>query len=685
MAKARDVKITSEFLLTEDYEPSCSRRKCFSPWQISAHLFAVLLVALTANVTLFHVQVIHILEPFSAIIRGLPAGFLIPGAITFVLSFPPLFGHEIIAILCGAEYGLYAGFAIIAVGTIVGEAATWLAVRRLFRGRVLRLQKTDLGCGSLAQIADEGGFLLVLLVRISVIPQHFSTAFFSTCNVRLWHVSVAALLTMPKQMALVYLGSLPVSSGIIRVGKYSTAPNTSRLSTSITFDTSVVVQLAVLGATSLVSIGLAVFFYLKTRRIHSLVLEEQHRRRLLLAVAPESTGTSGAGRRGGAGSGNELPSHYMASALNRRSSRHASLTSLDSNVSSCYSQDSSSNSNNNQEDAELGCGNSVKGLIVRGRLVTTTATATARKPATMLGSNHASLNDMSKIQQNSSKAQSDELGKQTRGRPRTRTTHGRRGVPAHTPPPPPAAAGAGAASEKEEKAAGKKEVSPYARSKKAKSSDLYKLYQPDHQLSTPRRDRNEDQDKDGDKTRKKSSICPKHGRNPPEAGSSSGRSSHEDRPGRPGAGGYDYDYDYDYVLPPLPPPPPLTSLLRGVANTSSTSINTASVSRPTSSSSMLSATSFSRPRPPRPQSSSRKRQQQQRQQQQQQHHHHHYHHSTGNHQRARTLSVSSTGAGHTYHSRFQSEDSTTTMMAMSNLLPLPALVVGEAISTPSEI
>lgn len=85
---------------------------------------------------------LQILEPLSAFIRGLPAGFLIPGAIAFVLSFPPLFGHEIIAILCGAEYGLYAGFAIIAVGTIVGEGIirSWLSkkTRRLSLPRCLR-------------------------------------------------------------------------------------------------------------------------------------------------------------------------------------------------------------------------------------------------------------------------------------------------------------------------------------------------------------------------------------------------------------------------------------------------------------------------------------------------------------------------------------------------------------------
>jgi hypothetical protein len=48
-------------------------------------------------------------------------GFLIPIAILFVISFPPLFGHEIVAVLCGLVWGLGPGFAIVAAGTFVGE------------------------------------------------------------------------------------------------------------------------------------------------------------------------------------------------------------------------------------------------------------------------------------------------------------------------------------------------------------------------------------------------------------------------------------------------------------------------------------------------------------------------------------------------------------------------------------
>ena len=62
------------------------------------------------------------LRPWSEKVRELPAGWLIPIAILFVLSFPPLFGHEVIALLCGVVYGLWIGFAIVAAGTFTGES-----------------------------------------------------------------------------------------------------------------------------------------------------------------------------------------------------------------------------------------------------------------------------------------------------------------------------------------------------------------------------------------------------------------------------------------------------------------------------------------------------------------------------------------------------------------------------------
>lgn len=61
------------------------------------------------------------LTPFSQKVRDLPAGWLIPVVILIVISFPPLFGHELVALLCGVIYGLWEGFLVVAAGTFLGE------------------------------------------------------------------------------------------------------------------------------------------------------------------------------------------------------------------------------------------------------------------------------------------------------------------------------------------------------------------------------------------------------------------------------------------------------------------------------------------------------------------------------------------------------------------------------------
>ena len=75
---------------------------------------------------------------------SLKFGWLVPIAILFVISFPPvgrtlsadiiqpglnviikLFGHEIVAILCGLVWGLWIGFGIVCAGTFIGEVGNF--------------------------------------------------------------------------------------------------------------------------------------------------------------------------------------------------------------------------------------------------------------------------------------------------------------------------------------------------------------------------------------------------------------------------------------------------------------------------------------------------------------------------------------------------------------------------------
>lgn len=104
----------------------------------------------------------------------MPGGFLIPIVILVVISFPPLFGHEIIGLLCGVVYGLWIGFVIVAIGTFIGEVGTWFAFKKALRRKAEQMERTNLNYAALARVTRDGGFWVRLLLSSFRIPCHFS-------------------------------------------------------------------------------------------------------------------------------------------------------------------------------------------------------------------------------------------------------------------------------------------------------------------------------------------------------------------------------------------------------------------------------------------------------------------------------------------------------------------------------
>ncbi|KAK3346336.1 snare associated Golgi protein-domain-containing protein [Lasiosphaeria hispida] len=235
-----------------DYQPVDWKRLFLAPKYLVWWIILIIIIVLTILITIHHDQVVAYLRPFSEKVRGLPAGWLIPIAILIIISFPPLFGHEIVALLCGVVYGLWIGFGIVGAGTFIGEIGTWFAFQYLFRRRGEKLERTNLNYGALARLTRDGGFWIVLIIRFSAIPSHFSTAVFSTCGVNFWSFAVATLLTLPKQIFLVYLGVLLLES----------SPDHSAKN-------------IVFGVAFALTIFMAVYIYYKMRGIKKTLLEEQ--------------------------------------------------------------------------------------------------------------------------------------------------------------------------------------------------------------------------------------------------------------------------------------------------------------------------------------------------------------------------------------------------------------------------
>ncbi|KAJ4320290.1 hypothetical protein N0V94_003467 [Neodidymelliopsis sp. IMI 364377] len=240
-----------------EYQPVNWKKIFLSPKHIPWHILGIAILIATVLLSLHHDEVVATLRPFSDKVRDLPAGWLIPIAILIVISFPPLFGHEIIALLCGVVYGLWIGFAVVAAGTFLGEVGTWFAFKHSLRSKAIKLERTNLNYGAMARLTRDGGFFVVLVIRLSAIPAHFSTAVFSTCDVKFWHFVVATLLSLPKQIFLVYLGVLLVQD-----------------------DDDSLIKNIVFAVVFLITIAMGVWIWMKMSKVKKVLLDEQEQRRV---------------------------------------------------------------------------------------------------------------------------------------------------------------------------------------------------------------------------------------------------------------------------------------------------------------------------------------------------------------------------------------------------------------------
>ncbi|KAI0350416.1 hypothetical protein OH77DRAFT_1431025 [Trametes cingulata] len=177
------------------------------------------LAAITCGIlfiVLFLVYQQHIvrwMRPFADWMHDTPGGWVIPIAIMFVLSFPPLFGHEVIAILCGDVWGIWIGFGIVAAGTLLGELGNFYAFKWCCTARGKKMEEKRLTYALYAQVVREGGLVVPTIMRLTFIPGHLLTAIFSTCGMSLWGFFVSATLSLPKQLATTYIGVAQSTNG----------------------------------------------------------------------------------------------------------------------------------------------------------------------------------------------------------------------------------------------------------------------------------------------------------------------------------------------------------------------------------------------------------------------------------------------------------------------------------------
>jgi len=131
----------------------------------------------------------------------------IPTVILVILSFPPLFGHEIVQLIVGLAFPLGVAIGIACAGAILGEAACFLVFKYMFTGWVEKKIATQVRWAAVARVAQEAGFRGVLVIRYSIVPPHLANPLFSCTGMKFWLYMATVILSLPKSMVFVALGS----------------------------------------------------------------------------------------------------------------------------------------------------------------------------------------------------------------------------------------------------------------------------------------------------------------------------------------------------------------------------------------------------------------------------------------------------------------------------------------------
>ncbi|KAF7328923.1 hypothetical protein MVEN_02522200 [Mycena venus] len=191
----------SEFNALNGIKEPRTTRQTIQRYAILAVVIAVVVV-----ISLEHEKIINGLKPVTDWLARTKAGPLIPIALLIVLSFPPLFGHEIVMMLCGVTWSLPEAFGIVCAGVLLGEIANFFTFKYFCTARGDKMEKSNLSYALLAHVVRQGGFLVVLVIRYSAIPAHFATVVFSVVGISFPVFIAAAVLSLPKAFVPVYIG-----------------------------------------------------------------------------------------------------------------------------------------------------------------------------------------------------------------------------------------------------------------------------------------------------------------------------------------------------------------------------------------------------------------------------------------------------------------------------------------------
>ncbi|KAL0247757.1 hypothetical protein I308_103835 [Cryptococcus tetragattii IND107] len=131
-------------------------------------------------------------------------GVVLCNVFAILSSHPPLFGFMPTLTLIGFVYGIWPGFLIAGIASMLGAGIAFLSVRSFFLGVFKKNDKWE----AFGHVMRTKGLPLVIMIRYCPVPWGVSNGLFASIeSVKFWHFMVANLMIQPKLLLYVFIGS----------------------------------------------------------------------------------------------------------------------------------------------------------------------------------------------------------------------------------------------------------------------------------------------------------------------------------------------------------------------------------------------------------------------------------------------------------------------------------------------
>ncbi|GAA5891633.1 hypothetical protein JCM6882_006151 [Rhodosporidiobolus microsporus] len=271
------------FCRTHDWKKTTKKsfQKKYWIWWI----LAVVLIVAVALIAWYRDDIVRKFEPHKDKIVEFPASWVIPIVVLVILSFPPLGGHELVLLVVGLIWGVWVGFAIACAGTLIGEILCFYLFKYLLTSRAAKIEQESVFYACIARLMRDGGLWIIIVVRFSAIPGHVVTAIQSTVGMSIWIYSIAVIVSLPKQLAVTYMGDAIMQTDD-NAGKEESNQTT-------------IISLVVLFVTTLATILALYIVYMRARKLYPEVLADMQEREASKSPLTASDAEAGVGGSGG--------------------------------------------------------------------------------------------------------------------------------------------------------------------------------------------------------------------------------------------------------------------------------------------------------------------------------------------------------------------------------------------------